>query len=133
MVVISTFAVTTVFLVHTMRSNWDFVDFYQGKQREAALPYAHQNLYLAEQAQWIDMSSMLYSSIEYGLKDNVKQYVMWGEKRLKEKPNIDLYIKLAVAYRFLAEKEAYCDVVTRGLQIYPRSEELKPAITVCGN
>ncbi len=48
-----------IFFAHTVRSNWDFVAYYQGKQMQNPLPYAYQNPYLGEQARWIDLSSVL--------------------------------------------------------------------------
>ncbi len=67
-----------LFLIHTLWANWDFVAFYQGKQSENPLPIAKQNPYLSEHAQWIDMSAMMYSSMQNGLKENVTYYTQWG-------------------------------------------------------
>lgn len=120
-----------VFLLHTMRSNLDFVEFYQGNQSANPLPIAKKNPYLSEQAQWIDMSAMMYSSMEYGLKENVEYYVMWGQRLLETKPDIDLYIKLTDAYKFLGDKDNYCATARDGIAVYPESERLKNAVNLC--
>lgn len=120
-----------LFLTHTIRSNWDFVAFYQGKQSENPLPIAKQNPYLSEQAQWIDMSALMYSSMQYGLKQNVEYYVEWGEQLLQKRPDVDLYIKLTDAYEFLGNKPRYCETAKAGLAIYPRSERLQSAVNFC--
>lgn len=121
----------SIFLVHTIRSNWDFVAFYKGEQSDNPLPIAKKNPYLAYQAQWIDMSAMLYSSMQYGLRKNVEIYTEWGESNLKERPDVDLYIKLTDAYEYLANKEQYCRVSNEGLAMYPQSERLERAVTFC--
>ncbi len=120
-----------LFLSHTIRANWDFVAFYQGKQSEKPLPIAKQNPYLSEQAQWIDMSAMMYSSMQYGLKQNVEYYVEWGELLLQQRPDVDLYIKLTDAHEFLGNKNRYCETAKEGLAIYPRSERLQSAVNFC--
>lgn len=120
-----------LFLIHTIRANWDFVAFYQGKQSENPLPIAKQNPYLSEQAQWIDMSAMMYSSMQYDLKQNVEYYVEWGELLLLQRPDVDLYIKLTDAYEFLGNKNRYCETAIEGLAIYPRSERLQSAVNFC--
>jgi len=122
-----------IFFAHTIRSNWDFIAFYKGQQSQNPLPMAKQNPYLAEQAQWIDMSAMLYSSMQYGLRDNVVIYTQWGERLLETRPDIDLYIKLADAYQFLNEHDQHCDTVTNGLALYPNSKRLKSAYDLCQN
>ncbi|MCX4187662.1 PglL family O-oligosaccharyltransferase, partial [Methylophaga sp. OBS4] len=120
-----------LFLLHTVRSNWDFVAFYKGEQRENPLQIAKQNPYLSDQAQWIDMSAMMYSSMQYGLKDNVEFYTNWGEQYLTKRPDVDLYQKLTDAYEFLGNKPAYCDVAKRGFEIYPQAERLQRAVEYC--
>jgi len=127
------FAGFIVFFAHTLRSNWDFVAFYKGEQMSKPLPYAYKNPYLSEQARWIDMSAMMYSSIEYGQKENVEYYVNWGEKLLLERPDIDLYAKLVDAYQFLGNKTAYCDTTEKGLALYPQEKRLNLAKDFCQN
>lgn len=122
-----------IFFAHTIRANWDFIAFYKGQQSQNPLPLAKQNPYLAEQAQWIDMSAVLYSSMQYGLRDNVVIYTQWGERLLESRPDIDLYIKLADAYQFLNEHNQHCGTVTSGLAIYPNSKRLKSAFDLCQN
>ncbi|MDO7597356.1 MAG: Wzy polymerase domain-containing protein, partial [Pseudomonadota bacterium] len=121
------------FFAHTIRSNWDFVAFYKGEQNDKPLPYAYKNPYLSEQARWIDMSALMYSSMEYGQKDNVQYYVGWAEKLLLETPDIDLYGKLVDAYQFLGDKIAYCATAERGLAVYPQAQRLKLAKEYCQN
>jgi O-antigen polymerase len=120
-----------LFLGHTIRANWDFVAFYQGKQSEKPLPVAKQNPYLSEQAEWIDMSAMMYSSMQYGLKENVEYYTEWGEQLLQWRPDVDLFIKLTDAYEFLDNKDRYCETAKQGLSIYPQSEQLQSAVNFC--
>ncbi len=119
------------FFAHTIRSNWDFVAFYKGEQNDEPLPYASKNPYLSEQARWIDMSALMYSSMQYGQKDNVQYYVNWAEKLLLEKPDVALYGKLVDAYQFLGNKSAYCASAERGLALYPDAERLKLAKEFC--
>ncbi len=120
-----------LFLMHTIRSNWDFVAFYQGKQSENPLPVAKQNPYLSEQARWIDMSAMMYSSMQYDIRENVEYYTLWGEELLKTRPDVDLYVKLTDAYEFLGNKAQYCDTAREGAAIYPQAERLKRAVDFC--
>lgn len=120
-----------VALAHTMRSNWDFVSFYKGQQNVNPLPAAKKNPFLSEQAQWIDMSAMMYSSMQYGLRDNVKYYVQWGETLLKTNPDIDLYAKLLDAYDYLSNELAYCKTAREGILIYPQSEKMQKGIKYC--
>jgi O-antigen polymerase len=120
-----------LFYVHTLRGNWDFVGFYKGEQMANPLPYAYKNPYLLEQAQWIDMSTILYSSIQNNIPENVQAYVRWGEQRLQQKPDVDLYKKLLDAYQFLGDKDHYCAVATTGLSLYPRNGRIQNAVDFC--
>lgn len=120
-----------LFLAHTIRANWDFVAFYEGKQSETPLPFAKQNPYLSETAYWIDMSAMMYSSIQYGLPQNVDYFTQWAEQTLVIRPDVDLYVKLLDAYEFLDKKEEYCKIAKEGLALYPRSERLNAAVNFC--
>lgn len=124
-------SILILFLLHTVRANWDFVDFYQGKQSHNPLVIAKQNPYLSEQAQWIDMSAMMYSSMQYGLRDNVQYFTEWGQSLLEQRPDVDLYIKLTDAFEYLGDKERYCKTAMQGSQIYPQSERLGRAVTFC--
>lgn len=123
--------ILVIFYAHSIRSNWDFVAYYQGKQMQNPLPYAYQNPYLSEQARWIDLSAMMYSSIEQNIPDNVRYYVKWGEQLKKRYPDIDLYIKLVDAYEFLGDKINYCSTANEGLAIYPISGRLQNAVEYC--
>lgn len=125
------FVVFMAFFAHTFRSNWDFVAFYKGEQNDNPLPYAYKNPYLADQARWIDMSAMMYSSIEYGQTENIEYYVDWAEKLLLAKPDVDLYGKLVDAYQFLGNKTAYCATAERGLALYPQAKRLQLAEEFC--
>lgn len=120
-----------LFLLHTVRANWDFVNFYKGKQSENPLPVAKQNPYLSEQAQWIDLSAMMYSSMQYGINENVLYFTQWGENRLKTRPDVDLFTKLLDAYEFLGNKHKYCQIAENGRDIYPQSERLIGAVNFC--
>lgn len=120
-------------LAHTIRANWDFVSFYKGQQSEEPLPIAKKNPFLSEQAQWIDMSAMMYSSMQYDLRENVAYYVQWGEQLLETNPDIDLYGKLLDAYEYLDKKSDYCETAREGNLIYPRSERMLQALNYCQN
>ncbi len=120
-------------LAHTIRANWDFVSFYKGQQNEDPLPIAKKNPFLSEQAQWIDMSAMMYSSMQYDLRENVAYYAQWGEQLLETNPDIDLYAKLLDAYEYLDKKAAYCETAREGNLIYPRSEKMLQALNYCQN
>jgi O-antigen polymerase len=128
---ITLFIVLMAFFAHTLRSNWDFVAFYKGKQIDNPLPYAYKNPYLSEQARWVDMNAMLSSSIKYGQKENVRFYVDWAENTLLERPDLDLYIMLIGAYQFLGNKLAFCETANRGLALYPQDEKLNLAKGSC--
>lgn len=120
-------------LAHTIHANWDFVSFYKGQQNEDPLPIAKKNPFLSEQAQWIDMSALMYSSMQYDLRENVAYYVQWGEQLLKTNPDIDLYAKLLDAYEYLDKKSDYCETAREGNLIYPRSEKMLQALNYCQN
>lgn len=128
---LSVAVILVVFYAHSVRSNWDFVEYYAGKQMQNPLPYAYQNPYLSEQARWIDLSAMMYSSIEQNIPDNVRYYVTWGEQLKAHHPDVDLYIKLVDAYEFLGDKTNYCSTANEGLSIYPAEGRLKNAAEFC--
>jgi O-antigen polymerase len=120
-----------VFFVHTARANLDFIDFYKGEQNANPLPLAKQNPYLNEAAMWIDMSAMMYSSMEYGLKDNVQYFISWGEQTLNKRPDIDLYEKLLDAHNYLGNRKQFCALAHEGGRIYPDNGQLKKAMDDC--
>lgn len=123
--------ILVVFYAHSIRSNWDFVAYYQGKQMQNPLPYAYQNPYLGEQARWIDLSAMMYSSIEQDIPENVRYYIVWGEAYKKYRPDVDLYIKLVDAYEFIGDRANYCSSANEGLNIYPANGRLLNAVEFC--
>jgi O-antigen polymerase len=131
---ITTLLLTTVlmlFYAHTLRANWDFVGYYRGEQNTNPLPYAYKNPYLQDQAQWIDFTNVLYSSIQQNYPKNVKAFVRWGEERVQHKPNVDLFIKLIDAYQYLGDKPNYCSTAKTGLSLYPKSGRIKNAVDFC--
>ncbi len=128
---LSVAAILVVFYAHSTRSNWDFVAYYQGKQMQNPLPYAYQNPYLGEQARWIDLSAMMYSSIEKNIPENVRYYINWGEQLKAHHPDVDLYIKLVDAYEFIRDKTNYCSTANEGLTIFPTSGRLQNAVEYC--
>ena len=104
-------------------------------------PYAFKNPYLSDQAQWIDMNTILNSTIQYdinanpkmkkNLDINIEAYVKWGENRLLEKPNIQLYHHLADAYFYLEHKDKFCSIIYDGLALYPDEKTLKNGNSQC--
>lgn len=128
---VSVAVILLLFYAHSIRSNWDFVAYYQGKQMQNPLPYAYQNPYLSEQARWIDLSAMMYSSIEQNIPENVRYYINWGEQLKAHHPDVDLYIKLVDAYEFLRDKSNYCSTAHEGLSIYPTEGRLQNAVEFC--
>ncbi|OUR63924.1 hypothetical protein A9Q79_09235 [Methylophaga sp. 42_25_T18] len=123
--------------IHTLRAQWDFSTFYKGEQLNNPFPYAFKNPYLSDQARWIDMNTILNSSLQQNVdgdldlqrqvEANVNVYVDWGEKRLLNKPNIQLYNQLAAAYFYLGDKSSFCSIINRGLALYPNNESFQQA------
>jgi hypothetical protein len=69
--------------------------------------------------------------MQYGYRQNVLEYINWGMMRLNHRPDIDLYIKLMHAYGYLGDKQGYCVIVGKGLEIYPDSTQLRQANFNC--
>jgi O-antigen ligase len=121
-----------LFFSHTIRAHFDFYDFYHSPLSEqVSFKHAYLNPYLREEAQWINMSSILYSSMEFGLQDNVLAYIEWGENLLIEKPDVDLYKKLAEGYNYLGDNESFCKTAEAGLLLYPMNMKLEQAAAGC--
>mgnify|MGYP000019846607 CR=1 FL=1 len=121
-----------LFLAHTIQSHYDYIDFYQEtKPNQEPFRNASVNPYLRAETQWINMSSVLYSSMQLGFPDNVRAYVKWGELLLVEKPDVKLYEKLADSYRYLGDFNAFCNVINRGLLLYPDNTSFKQALLSC--
>ncbi|MCX4189373.1 Wzy polymerase domain-containing protein [Methylophaga sp. OBS3] len=129
--VVSVTSLLIVFYAHTLRANWDFVFYYQGEQMDTPLPYAYKNPYLGDQARWIDLSAILYSSIQSGLPDNVRYYTVWGEELKASQPDVDLFIKLVDAYEFLGDKTNYCSNAHQALLLYPEETRFQNAVEFC--
>jgi O-antigen ligase len=124
--------IVLVFFAQTIRAQFDFFDFYHSPLSEqVSFKHAYANPYLRTEAQWIDMSSILYSSIEQGLDDNVEAYVKWGEKLLLERPDVALYQKLADGYSYLGKRDEFCSTINRGLEIYPDYQQFQLAREQC--
>jgi O-antigen ligase len=121
-----------LFLAQTMRAQFDFYNFYHSPiSKQISFENAYMNPYFRKDAEWISMSSNLYSSIELGLNDNVKAYTKWGEVLILERPDVALYKKLADAYLSLGDREAFCSIVRRGLLLYPENTKLKQLRSNC--
>lgn len=119
-------------LIHTIRANWDFESFYSGEQTGVPLNIASQNLYLSEEAEWISMGAFLTYSTEKKLDENVRYFVNWGEDKLEQRPDIDLFIKLLNAYDYLGDKSAFCSSLVQAGSLYPSDKRLKEIQFVCG-
>lgn len=122
-----------IFFAHTIRANWDFIAFYKNRYSEQRLSVAKGNPYLSEQARWMDMTTMLYTSIEYGLDANVEYYANWGQGMLKSNPNPELFVLLAKAYEYLGERNLYCENAMLGLNVYPKEQRLRAFAKACRN
>jgi hypothetical protein len=79
----------------------------------------------------MDMTTMLYVSVEHGLHKNVEYFVDWGGNLLKTNPNPELFVSMAKAYEYLAETNLYCDTVKLGLATYPSEQRLQELIKTC--
>jgi len=128
----SIFVIWLLFIAHTLRSQCDFNKFYDlSNIEQEPFQYALNNPYLQPNAQWINMSSILYSSMEQGMVRNVEVYLVWAEQLLLEKPDIDLYKKLADGYYYLGETNKFCKTITKGLSLYPRYEPFQQVLSEC--
>ena len=77
------------------------------------------------------MSSILYSSIELGAEQHVRAYLAWGEALLLERPDVDLYEKLADGYYYLKDMDRFCEIISGGLAMYPRNDKFQQARMGC--
>ncbi len=114
-----------LFLLHTIIANRDFPEYYKNPYGEDRLSKALVNPYLGEQARWMDMTTMLYSSTQQGLDRNVEHYTNWGEQLIKINPNPELFVLMAKAYEHLGKSESYCENVKLGSAMYPEDHRLE--------
>jgi len=121
-----------IFLTHTMKSHDDFIEFYKPSNlNQQPFKNAALNPYLRSEAEWIDMSSILYSSIELGAEQHVRAYLAWGEVLLLERPDVDLYEKLADGYYYMKDMDRFCEIIRAGLAMYPRNVKFQQAQMSC--
>jgi len=131
-----------MFFLHTLRSHQDFMNYYRGENLDLPFKYAFKNPYLSDQAQWVDMNTILNSSthfdakgdrdIQHNIANSVKAYIDWGKIRLLNKPNIELYRQLAGAYYFLEDQVNFCSIIHSGAAMYPDDVQLqKSALEEC--
>jgi len=129
--VLSFSLIFVVFISHTMIANRDFPEYYKDPYNDKRLSVALVNPYLREQAQWMDMTTILYASIEQGLDHNVEQYISWGKSIMATNPNPELFILMAKAYKYLGQNESYCEDVSLGFAMYPTEQRLWDLVKIC--
>jgi len=128
------FIVALIFLTQTIRSLHDLVtSFHITNPEQKPFIEAEKNPYFRAEVQWIKMNSILHSSIELGISQNVAAYTVWGERMLLERPDVVLFINLAKAYDYLGNGNAYCSVIHRGLHIYPHEGKFQQDFPNCNS
>jgi O-antigen polymerase len=126
--------VFTLFLLHTIRANWDFVAFYNNTaDRNKPFPYAQVNPALAKEADWINMSRIFNASVKLGVNQNVTEFMHWTEQKLHERPDVDIYKKLAESYIYMNQMDKFCHLVMDVNKMYPRDKFFEEAKTQCQN
>jgi O-antigen polymerase len=123
---------TTVFLSHTMASTLEFKRFILKKPTSDKLfPIASQNPYFKQLAAETRITSLFYSSIKFGIDENVRAFADWSEQTLEQNPHI-LYYKLTVeALSYLQKNKHACEITREGLTIYPDDTTLNEILGRC--
>jgi len=121
------------FLTHSLISNFEFKRYVmkQVSVDEAPFPFAVKNLYFKDLASNIMMLSLLQSSIEYGIDDNVHLFSEWAEIELNYNPHILFYISIVQAHLYLKQQQQTCIFTKRGVSIYPDNDFLKQVSEKC--
>lgn len=117
---------TAVFLSHTMASTLEFEKFIFNKPgHKNPFHLSVQNPYFKQLATETMITSLLVTSVKYGLDDNVRAFVDWSEQELKSNPHI-LYYKLTVeALSYLQNNKHACEITREGLTLYPNDKALQ--------
>jgi len=133
-IIILGFSISTLFLVHSLRSNLDFLYLSQKKVSIGnAFDYALDNPYFKVYAQSIRMNMALEMSIKSGRKGNIQIYTRWAEQYLLHRPELNIYIGLAEAYQYLRMRKEFCNIGREGGRIYPHDPVLQEINKVCAN
>lgn len=122
-----------VFLSHTMAANLEFKRYIM-KQVPAGtdpFPIAMNNPYFKTLATHTMMSSLLHSSIEHKLDDNVLLFAQWAEQELKYNPNIVFYKLTTTAYGYLKQEAHACTIAQEGNAVYPDDPDLVRIVAMC--
>jgi len=122
-----------VFLSHTMAANLEFKRslMKQVPAGEEPFPIAMNNPYFKTLASHTVMTSLLHSSIQYKLDENVWLFAQWAEEELKYNPHILFYRLTARAYTYLKQDDNLCKIGRKGKAIYPTDPLLIKVVEIC--
>lgn len=117
---------TAGFLSHTMASTLEFKEFILKKTDPSkSFTLSSQNPYFKQLATETMITSLFFTSIKYGLDDNVRAFADWSEQELKSNPHI-LYYKLTIeALSYLQNNKHACEMTREGLTLYPNDTALQ--------
>lgn len=125
---------STGFFAHSMASNIEFEHYLLHKPKNMInnpFPIAMHNPYFKTLAAQQVMTDLLYSSMRYGIKDNVMVFVEWSSQEIKRNPHISYYRLTIQAYQYLNQHERACFLAREAKTIYPYEPALPKIIDRC--
>ena len=120
---VTAFSLSSLFLMHTILSS---IDFMNTKTDKNPLQYAKSNPYFRSDIEWINMGSLMYSSMASNNLESVHYAANLVEKYALHKPSRHVFYVLLDAYEYLRLKDRYCDIANKHQAMYPYDRTLHP-------
>jgi len=123
---IASFALTTLFMTHSLIANKGMVVFLKTKMSQPAhLETALNNPYFRETAELFMMRTLLLRDLNSQQHEFQQQFINWAVPVLEYRPITQLYIDLARAYLDNNQPEKAKEIIDRGHLVYPSDKGIE--------
>lgn len=118
----------SIFFTHSLLSNRYSLSFVISPAKDLSLlHYPLRNIYFHQNAEFLQMQTLLQHGLKTGKKEILKAYIPWAQTMLIQVPDTSIFAGLAFAFHSLGDYPQSYQVLRRGLSIYPTTPTMLSA------
>jgi len=124
----------TSFMLNTAVAQNDLFRFmYDKNEKPPYLQIALKNIYFQREAEVAAMRSSLHEGIEKKDGKKVKTFEIWAKNYIQIKPDLEIYVYMIHASKFLRPESKGCDAITEGFHMYAHEKIFQEAMKGCND
>ncbi|MEH6577877.1 MAG: Wzy polymerase domain-containing protein, partial [Amphritea sp.] len=128
------FAVTTFFMVHSIKANAGIVRFLESRMSQPRhLEAGLANPYFNEMAELQLMRTLLLRDLQARQNNFAPEFINWATAYLEYRPISQIYVDLARAHLAIGERDKALAVIAKGTAIYPTNKGISEAVMLINN